>query len=840
MNLPGLYREGKSHNRQCRSSRPPFTHFGFKMMSMKKVSGVLLVVLFLFQWAGAQNSLDVLVLDLNELPVAASTVYIKEYNLSAKTGGDGMVSFDDLPSGVHTVEAIYGFSFGEKTIDLSGDTTITLQIQGRVELSEIQVLSSRVPDAGPLSYSNIRSEEIQKRNYGQDLPFLLKQMPSVTVTSDAGTGIGYTGIRIRGVDPSRINVSMNGIPINDSESQNVFWVNMPDLLSSVDNIQIQRGVGTSAMGSNSFGGIVNINTNKIKADFHLRTQGSVGSFNSRRGSLIFGSGLSEDGFFAETRLSRIQSDGYIDRATADLTSLHLSMGKVSDKSSVRFNLIHGEEVTYQAWNGVPPELLDNPETRTFNSAGMERPDKPHPNEVDDYQQTHFQLFYNYSHNSNWESGLTLHYTRGKGFFEQYRSDQKYSRYGIQPVEIGDETIEETDLIRRRWLDNNFYGVILNSNFHLSESTKLITGMGWNHYHGDHFGEVIWARLAPSIENDFTYYQNDADKYDLNVFGKIEHQFGDFLAWGDVQFRKLDYRFLGFDRLLENVDQDYSESFFNPKAGLSWIVNPRTTIYSSVGISNREPNRRDFTESSPNSRPKSEKMINIEAGIRSSLERLSVQGNFYLMDYRDQLIVTGKINDVGAQIRENVDNSYRAGIELSAAYSFHDNFSLFANTTISQNIIQDYRFFVDEYDKDFNFVGQEFEFFRRTKMAYSPEQIFGGGFNWIPLSWNREKSVGSFEIDLFSQYVSRQYLDNTERRSNSIDPYYYADLNLSFHLDRKEWPGLQLNFIIRNITDQLYETNGWSYSYLFDGMPQIDQGYYPQAGRNYFAGLTISF
>ncbi|TVR83655.1 MAG: TonB-dependent receptor [Saprospirales bacterium] len=802
----------------------------------------LLIYLFFFSSLGlsAQNQLTVTVLDSEGNPLSGAEVLLNQRDLSATTANDGQFTFFNLESGAEVILVSYGFSFARKSVLIEGDTEVSLVVKSRVELDEIQVLSSRVGDAGPLSFTNLSADEISRRNYGQDVPYLLKQTPSVTVTSDAGTGIGYTGIRIRGVDPTRINVQMNGIPVNDSESQGVFWVNMPDLLSSVNDIQVQRGVGTSAMGGNSFGGIININTNRVTADPFMELNGSYGSFNTRRAMLRFGTGLTESGFFAEGRVSRIFSDGYIDRATADLRSVFFAAGYVGDRSSLRVNLIHGEEITYQAWYGVPAELLGDRDTRTFNPAGMDRPDRPHPNEVDDYRQTHLQLFYNYTHNHRWESGLTLHYTRGLGFFEQYRANQRYSSYGIEPVSIGGETVDRTDLIRRRWLDNDFYGLIINSNYQLSGETALIFGAGWNHYIGDHFGEVIWARTAPSIENDFRYYENDADKYDFNFFGKMEHRMGDFLAWLDLQYRNVEYRFLGFDSRLENVDQTQTYNFFNPKAGLTWMVNETTNIYSSIGISHREPNRRDFTESSPESRPEAERMSNLELGLRTSGENWNLNTNFYYMGYSDQLVITGRINDVGAQVRENVDNSFRAGIEVGASYRPFSSLEVFANATFSRNRIKDYEFFVDKYGEDWSFDGQDRLFFSSTPIALSPEQIISGGFNLDLFTLRGSATEVNVDTDLFSSYVSRQYLDNTGNRDNSIDPYYYADMNFNIRINRSNWPELRLNFMIRNLTDQLYETDGWSYSYFLGDQKLIDQGFFPQAGRNFLAGLTVSF
>jgi len=788
----------------------------------------------------AQYDLTVNAIDSEKNPIAGAEVLLQPGNISSTTDGNGRGVFDHLSPGTYDILVSYGFSFGRKTVTLEENLEVYVQVKGRVEIDEIQVLATRAQESGPLSFTNIDAEEIQSRNYGQDVPFLLKQLPSVNVTSDAGTGIGYTGIRIRGVDPTRINVLMNGVPVNDSESQNVFWVNMPDLLSSVNDIQVQRGVGTSAMGGNSFGGIVSINTNKVHTDPYLRTDFSYGSFNSRRASFSFGTGLGEDGFYADARVSRILSDGYIDRATADLRSLYLAAGKVGDRSSFRVNLIHGEEVTYQAWNGVPAEFLDDPDLRTFNSAGMNRPDKPHPNEVDDYQQTHLQVFYNYTHSANWESGLTLHYTRGKGFFEQYRSNEAFESYLADPVMVGDEEIDRTDLIRRRWLDNDFYGIILNSTYRFSPATSLVFGGGWNHYIGDHFGEVIWARFAGEMENDHRYYENDADKYDFNLFAKIEHQFGDFLAWGDMQLRTVDYRFLGFDQRLENVDQDQTYTFLNPKLGLTWFSSDKTNIYASLAVSNREPNRRDFTESSPDSRPKPERMFNVETGVRTGGDNWNLQSNLYYMGYRDQLVVTGRINDVGAQVRENVSDSYRTGLEVSGSYNIKPNLRLFANATLAYNRIQNYDFFVDKYDENFGFEGQEKLEFDRTPMALSPEQLISGGINYRVFDMSGRMGNLRLDTDLFSQYVSRQYLDNTGNRDNSLDPYHFTDINFVFNFSRENWPDIQFNFMVRNLTDEKYETNGWSYSYYFADDFLIDQGFFPQAGRNFFTGLSIRF
>ena len=709
-------------------------------------------------------------------------------------------------------------------------------LDSTIDIDEIQVRASRIGESGPMTYSNLRAEDIQNRNYGQDVPFLLNHLPSVTVTSDAGTGIGYTGIRIRGVDPTRINVSLNGVPLNDSESQGVFWVNMPDLLSSVDDIQIQRGVGTSAMGSNAFGGVININTNRVDPEFRLITDFSAGSFNTRRASANFSSGLSENGVFAEGRISRIKSDGFVDRATADLTSAFFAVGRVGERSSLRLNLLHGEEVTYQAWNGIPKSFLDDEDLRKFNSAGMNRPGSPHPNEVDDYQQTHIHLYYNYQHSANWESGLTLHYTHGKGFFEQYRSNDRYSSYGIEPVEIGGETITRTDLIRRRWLDNDFYGLIFNTVYQPTFNTTFQLGGGWNHYSGAHFGEVIWARIAPGIENDFRYYDNDADKYDFNVFVKGEYRWNDFLFWGDLQYRMVDYQYIGFNRDLEFVDQDDRLNFFNPKAGLSYFLSSNSNIYASVAVSNREPNRRDYTESSPESRPKPEQMVNLETGFRHRAEQIAFEVNFYYMRYRDQLVPTGRINDVGAVVRENVDNSYRLGIEAGANWQVFEWANIFANTTLSRNIIVDYLFFIDDWDTG----GQVEKVFENTTMALSPSVIANYGIALNALRWSGGNQNGGFDIDLRGQYVSRQYLDNTERKFNSLDPYNFLDLNFSLFLNRQNWPGLSLNFAIRNLTDNWYETNGWSYTYRFEDKLLTDQGYFPQAGRNFLVGLRLEW
>jgi len=671
------------------------------------------------------------------------------------------------------------------------------------------------------------------------VPYLLRWTPSAVVTSDAGTGIGYTGIRIRGTDPTRINVTINGIPLNDAESQGVFWVNLPDFISSVEDVQVQRGVGTSTNGAGAFGATINMNTNQLKADPYGIVNASVGSFNTFKGNVQFGSGLLNNKFTIDGRLSRITSDGYVDRASADLESFYLSGAYLGKKSTLRLNIFSGNEVTYQAWYGIPKDFLDDPELRTFNPAGERADGTFYENQVDNYGQTHYQALFNHQFSSQWNANAALHYTQGAGYYEEYRVGDALVNYGLEPVTIGGETVTNSDLIRRLWLDNDFYGTTYNLNYTSDDQrTDFTLGGGWNRYEGAHFGELIWAEFASDSELGDRFYDNDAVKTDFNIFSKLNYGLTDALnAYVDLQYRKVDYEFLGFNRQGDNVTQTANLNFFNPKAGLFYNPKENLNFYTSFAVGNREPNRNDFTESTPDSRPEPETLYNTEVGYRQNWSKAALNINAYSMVYRNQLALTGELNDVGESVRVNIPESYRLGVEVVGGVQVLPSLNWNANFTLSQNRVGRFTEFVDAYDAEFNYVGQESIVREDTDLPFSPNIIAGSELTWSLL---RQAEKHQLEASLLSKYVGQQYLDLSSDDNNVLDPYFFSDLRLRYVWQTDFVKELELTLLLRNIFDAQFATNAWSYRYVFNGQVALDQGFYPQAGRNVLLGLMVRF
>ncbi|MEN0004088.1 MAG: TonB-dependent receptor, partial [Bacteroidota bacterium] len=649
----------------------------------------------------------------------------------------------------------------------------------------------------------------------------------------------YTGVWIRGTDPTGINVTINGIPLNDSESQGVFWVNLPDLVSSTSDIQVQRGVGTSTNGAGAFGGTINLNTSKLEREAYARIGASLGSFNTRRANVRFGSGLLNNRFTIDGRISRINSDGYIDRASADLESFYLSGAYVGETSLLRFNVFHGHEITYQAWNGVPSAFVDDPDLRTFNSAGTEKEGEPYDNEVDNYMQTHYQLLYNNQLDKNWNLNLALNYTRGKGFFELYQGDEDLEEYGIGPVTLGDSTITNSDLIERRWLDNHFYVGTYALNY-LSNNNRLDVTIGgaYSTYQNDHYGEVIWSRFNNQNEIRDRYYDNDATKRDFNIYTKANYE----LTYGlngfiDLQYRRIDYDFLGFNENLENVDQSIALDFFNPKAGLFFSLTDDVDIYASFALAHREPNRNDFTLSTPSNRPKAEKLYNTEIGYRHRFEKAAIGVNVYHMLYRDQLALNGQVNDVGETTRVNLDESYRLGIELVGGVELYKGLRLDANATFSQNKVVAYNEFIDVYDENFVWLNQEMISREDADLPFSPS-IVGG----LTLSYDALPSLEKHDLNLawMTRYVGEQQIDLSGDPNNALDAYSFTDFRIEYAIQTNWLKRIKFTVLARNIFDSLYETNAWSYRYRLGNEVVVDQGFYPQAGRNFLVGVNLEF
>jgi iron complex outermembrane receptor protein len=699
---------------------------------------------------------------------------------------------------------------------------LDIQLERSALLMEpVEIRAVRASDPFPFSKTTLNSAAIQQQNLGQDLPFILNQLPSVVVNADAGNGVGYTGIRIRGSDPTRINMTINGIPYNDAESQGIFFVNLPDLASSTNSIQVQRGVGTSSNGAGAFGATMNLMTNEVQQDTYAELNNSYGSFNTWKNTFRAGTGLIDHHFTFDARLSRITSDGFIDRATSNLQSFYVSGAYFTARSSLRLNVFSGKEKTYQAWYGVPESLLKT--NRTFNSAGTERPGEPYDNETDNYKQTHYQLFYNHALSPNWNLNLAMFYTKGAGYYEQYKANQAFADYGLKDPVFGTDTLHETDLIRQLWLDNRFFGNTFSLQYR-KPATDIIIGGGWSRYLGHHHGDVIWATAG--FPDNYRWYYLEANKTDLNIYGKWQQKIsGRVSLFTDLQLRKVNYNIYGFrDNPSLVTKNDWV--FFNPKAGISY-THKEWRAYASLAVGNKEPNREDF-EAGQGRQPSHETLYDAELGIEKRNDVAGWAATFYYMKYHNQLVLTGQINDVGAYTRTNIPNSYRTGIELTGRWKPINWLDANANLSLSSNKVINYTSYYDDYDQG----GQKSEFLSKADIAFSPAAIAGYTINIMPLK--------RIELSLIGKYVSRQYLDNTSRADRSLDPFYVQDLRLSYRVNPRFMKEILLVGQVMNIFNTMYEPNGYTFSYYYGGSLQTENFFYPMAGINVMFALNCKF
>ncbi|MDH3698152.1 MAG: TonB-dependent receptor [Flavobacteriaceae bacterium] len=692
-----------------------------------------------------------------------------------------------------------------------------------VVLDEVFLTAIRATSTMPVTFSNLQKEALDKRNLGQDIPILLNYLPGVVSTSDAGAGIGYTGIRVRGSDATRVNVTINGIPYNDAESQGTFWVNMPDFASSTQSIQLQRGVGTSTNGAGAFGASLNVLTDAYSDEAYGQIATGWGSFNSMRHNVKFSTGSLGSGFEIAGRLSRITSDGYIDRASSELDSYFLQAAFKDDNTLVKVLLFGGHEITYQSWFGIDAATLET--DRTFNPAGIYTDDNGqlqfYDNEVDNYKQDHFQLLFNQGLGSNWNTNIGLHYTRGRGYFEQFREDDSFKTYGLAPITVNGEEVITTDLVRRRWLDNDFYGATLTVN-HKKEALDIVFGAAHNWYAGDHFGEVVWARYASDSFIRDRYYDDNSNKTDANIFGKIQYQASShWNLFADVQWRGVSYQANGADTGI--VDDTFS--FFNPKAGVSYVLNAHQNVYLSYAKAHREPNRNDYE----NGMPRPEKLDDIELGWRYYKNKTLLNANLYYMAYKDQLVLTGALNDVGAPLRANVGDSYRFGLELDGRFEIGKKLIWQPNLSLSVNRNRDFFF---ERDGNLQALGN-------THISYSPGIVAGNAIQYSPTE--------QWQFALLTKYVGEQYMGNIDSENSLLEAYLYSDLNIQFVWETKGWVDhVIVSALINNIFDATYESNGYFFTYDDDfSVPGVlttieGSGYYPQAGINALLGVTVKF
>ncbi|HEX9152146.1 MAG TPA: TonB-dependent receptor [Flavobacterium sp.] len=669
------------------------------------------------------------------------------------------------------------------------------------QLDEVLVSAVRVTSKTPVSFSNLDKKEIKFRNLGQDIPILMNYLPSVVTTSDAGNGVGYTGIRVRGSDATRVNVTINGIPYNDSESHGTYWVNMPDFASSVESLQLQRGVGTSTNGAGAFGASLNMLTDSYSDKATGEISNSFGSFNTRKHTVKFSTGLINNHFELAGRLSALKSDGYVDRAASDLKSYFLQGTYVGKTTLIKALAFGGKEKTYQSWNGIDEATLNS--DRTFNSAGIFTDEfgntRYYDNETDNYQQDHYQLHWNEKVANNWSTNLAFHYTKGKGYYENYKEDADFADYGLQPVGV----LTTTDLIRQKWLDNDFYGTTFSANY-TTEKLDVIFGGGYNKYEGDHFGKVIWARYASQSELGDHYYDDFATKTDGNVFAKANYQITKGLSlFGDLQLRNVHYKANSFET--GSVNDNFN--FFNPKAGLNFDINTNNKLYFSYARANREPNRTDYEGG--NAKP--EKLNDFELGWRYVGSKVKFNSNVYYMAYKDQLILTGKLDDVGSPIRSNSEKSYRLGLEVDATIAISEQFIIRPNFTLSANKNID--------------LAVEGENYGTTDIAYSPSVIVGNILVYKPTE--------SFQVSWMQKFVGEQYMNNIELPAAKLADYFVNDLNIAYEIKPKSiFKSIILTGLVNNILDKKYVSNG----YMWDVYPY----YYPQSGINFLAGLTLKF
>ncbi|MEQ1798695.1 MAG: TonB-dependent receptor [Lacibacter sp.] len=830
------------------------------MMMKKLMLGMLVIVSQ--QISVAQYRLSGKVNDgATNSPLENATVEINQTAVT-QTNSAGVFNTGLAKKGTYRIRiSSVGYKTWEQVFVVSDkETTLSFSLeQHKLFLKPIEVTAIRAADRMPFSKTNLNKKEIEKVNLGQDLPFIVNQTPSVVVNSDAGNGIGYTGIRIRGSDATRINMTLNGIPFNDPESQGLFFVNLPDFSSSVSSIQIQRGVGTSSNGAGAFGATLNLSTNEFNEKPYAELNNGLGSFNTLRQTIKAGSGLMGNHFTVDARLSFINSDGFIDRGASKLSSLYFSTAYINNKTSIRFNAITGKEKTYQSWNGIPEyklhrndaklmehywnnsypttadslNLFDNSNNRTYNVF-------TYKNQTDNYQQDHYQLFFNHELNKQWNFNAAFFLTRGRGYYEEYKYKEDLGDYGLSSA--GD-----ADIIRQLWLNNWFYGTTFSAQYK-KDKDQLTIGGAYTRYKGLHYGKIIWSEV--SVPKDYKWYDLNAFKNDFNIYTKYQRRFATrWEAFADLQFRSVTYTINGF-RKTPTLKLDNRFDFFNPKVGLSYADTKGWLGFVSFSVGNKEPNREDF-EAGVNQQPKHETVYDLELNIEQRKEMYNWSVTGYYMHYNNQLVLTGKVNDVGAYNRINVPKSYRAGVELQAGIKPISWFNASGNLTLSRNRILNFTEFVDDYDNG----GQQENKFTSTPLSFSPTVVAGLTLNFIPFK--------NMEISLLNKYVSRQFLDNTGDVKRSIDPYssrdkqpnlslntgqqyqygnygipFVTDLRLQYGIHLKRIKEINLTFQLNNVFNELYETNGYTFSYIYGAQTITENFYYPMAGTNFLAGINI--
>jgi len=764
-----------------------------------------------------------------------ATISIENTYLNTVANISGAYVIKNVKAGSYVLKVSFvGYQPIEKSIEVKGNTTVDFAVtHSNYMADEVTVNATRASANSATTFTNLSKKDLAKNNLGQDLPFLLNLTPSAVITSDAGTGIGYTGIHIRGSDGTRTNVTLNGIPLNDAEDQGAYFVDLPDLVSSVDNIQIQRGVGTSTNGAGAFGASINMQTTTRRDTGYLELNNTAGSFGTLKNTVSLGTGLLDGKFSFDGRLSRIVSNGYIDRASADLKSYFLSGAYYGKNTLIRANVFSGYEKTYQTWDGVPEDVLKAGD-RTYNELGLEPNGTFYNNQTDNYTQNYFQLLVNQKISDKLSFNGALHYTKGFGYYEEYKQDQAVADYGLTPVVVGGVSIDNTDLVRRLWLNNDFYGVTYALNYNPEKALNFTLGGAYNQYKGAHYSNIEWTQQSTTATPDYEYGRNNAQKNDFNIFAKADYTVDAFTLFADLQYRNLSYSFLGFDQNLNNVQQQANLNFFNPKFGLTYQFNANSNVYASFAVGNHEPNRSDFINSTPQSRPKPENLKDFELGYRIHQSIFTGGINAFYMDYKNQLVLTGALNDVGEQIRSNVDDSYRLGLEFDGRLTVSRQVSWAATAALSANKVKNFNEYLFNYydPNDYSKVKIVHNQYTSTDIAYSPAFVGSSEIDYAP--------VKGGEIAFISKYVGQQYLDNTSNSTRSLDGYLVNNLRFRYNFSVKSVKNIGLSLLVNNVFNKMYSANGATYPDIESNVMYNYNYYYPQAGRNFLVALNLAF
>lgn len=709
----------------------------------------------------------------------------------------------------------------------------------QVNLNEIIVSATRVNEHAPIAFNNVSAQEIKANNTAKNIPYILQTLPSIVAYSEDGSGVGNTSFRIRGTDATRINVTLNGMPLNNPESQEVYWVNIPDLSNSLQSIQVQRGVGSSTNGSGAFGASISLKTQGARPQAYGEASTGVGSYNTFTSTIAAGTGILKNGLSFDARYSRVTGDGYIRNGKVNHRSAYASASYYNKNQLFKLSYLNGIQHTGITWEGISSEQLKT--DRKYNPAGAYYDEAGnvhyYDNETDNYYSDIIQFTYSNALSDKLSLNVGLSYNHGYGYYENYKADQKFKKYGLDPQLVNDSTYKSSDVITRKLMKNNFYVGNFTLNY-ISDKLTLTGGGNLTSYQGDHYGKLLWVKYNKNISDKYEWYRGDADKKEFSVFGKITYNILDNLAiFGDMQYRYIDYRMSGIDDDLENITNKNYYSFFNPKAGLSYSFN-NNEVYASLSISNREPLRTDIKESvkgGSTQKIQPERMFDYELGYRYSSAIASFNANLYYMRYKDQMVQTGKLNDVGYKLMQNVPTSYRMGIELSGAVQPANWIRIDANVTLSQNKIKNYTAYYDLYNNqnDYEFVKQTSEYLGTTNISFSPNVIGSGILTITPYK--------ALSLALVGKYVGKQYYDNTSNKDNRLADYFVSNIVLGYTFKTQKIGEVDLQFSVNNILNKRYVGNAWVATDKFeDGSEIVYTGLYPQATRNIMAKLGIRF